>query len=297
MRTTLPMLFLGILAMHALAAGYANDKGLATVLELQQWIAGTMVRVVDLRSPSEYEAGHIPGAVLINNKEFEDPNNPVDGELAPAKQIEDLMCMKGISAEDHIVAYAAKNRPQMATRLWWALKVYGHQNVQVLDGHFEAWVSAGRNIETGAEKLPAPAKYKTRPPDTRRIAVLKDCLHPSKNTVLLDVRPPEEYTGAKKAENAGSGGHIPGAVNLYYLNAIDDNGLFRDAKALEEMYASVGVTPDKEIIVYCMRGHRASYTYFTLVSLLNFPNVRLYDGSWIEWSNAKDLPVKTGPTR
>jgi thiosulfate/3-mercaptopyruvate sulfurtransferase len=274
-----------------------KSRGLVAAAELQQSITQTPIKAVDLRSPKEYEAGHIPGAALIYNRELEDPNNPVDGELAPAKQIEDLMSRKGISADDHIVAYAAKDKPQMATRLWWALKVYGHKNIQVLDGHFEAWISAGGDVETGAEKPPAPAKYKAGDPHASRIAVLNDCLHPSKNTVLLDVRPPEEYTGAKKAEGSGRGGHIPGAVNQYYLNAVDENGFFKDAKTLRDMYASVGVTPDKEIIVYCMRGHRAAHTYFTLVSLLNFPNVRLYDGSWIEWSNIKDLPIATEPTR
>jgi thiosulfate/3-mercaptopyruvate sulfurtransferase len=305
MRTILPMLIWVITALHIAVAVQAtrsqntgtNIRCLATDVELQQWIAGNMVKIIDLRSSREYSTGHIPGAVIINNKEFEDPNNPVNGELAPAKQIEDLMSRKGISAEDHIIAYSARDKPQMATRLWWALKVYGHKDIQVLDGHFEAWVSAGGAVETGAEKLPLPAKYKAGPPDTSRIAVLKDCIHPSKNTVLLDVRPPEEYTGERRAENAGRGGHISGAVNQYFLNAVDDRGFFKDAKTLKDMYASVGVTPGKEVIVYCMRGHRASHTYFALVSLLKFPHVRLYDGSWIEWSKIKDLPVTTGPIR
>jgi thiosulfate/3-mercaptopyruvate sulfurtransferase len=305
MKTTLRNFIAGVMVMGIAAFVEMTPASSAervhgtvtTAKELKNWIDGKTVRVIDLRSKEDYKAGHIPGAVVMKNKEFEDPNNPVDGELAPAKQFEDLMISKGIGSDDHVVVYGSGSSPQMATRLWWAFKVYGHKDVQVLDGHYQSWVAAGYPIETGTGIKASPSTYKTVTFDKSRIATLKDCINPSKQTVLLDVRPLAEYTGEKVADKAGRGGHIPGALNVYYMNTVDDKGFFKDVQVLKAMYAGVGVTPDKDVIVYCMRGHRASHTYFVLTNLLGFRNVRLYDGSWIEWSNSADLPVATGTAR
>jgi thiosulfate/3-mercaptopyruvate sulfurtransferase len=305
MKTTLinfiaGVLVMGIAAIVAMMPASSAERvrgNMTTAKELKQWIDGKTVKVIDLRGKEDYEAGHIPGAGVMKNKEFEDPNNPVDGELAPAKQFEDLMSSKGIGSDDHVVVYGSADRPQMATRLWWAFRVYGHKDVQVLDGHYQSWVAGGYPLETGTGIKASASTYKTAPSDKSRIATWKDCVNPSKQTVLLDVRPLAEYTGEKVADKAGRGGHIPGAVNMHYLNAVDDKGFFKDVPVLKAMYAGVGVTPDKNVIVYCMRGHRASHTYFALANLLGFPNVRLYDGSWIEWSNLADLPVAIGMAR
>jgi len=277
--------------------GPKNSSSLITAKELKTLIGRHTLRLIDLRGNEEYKAGHIPGALPIKNQDFEDPNHPVNGMLAPAAQFQNLMSAKGVGSQDLIVAYADSRKPQMATRLWWALKVYGHKKAQVLDGHYQAWEDAGYPVETGARAEPVPMSYKTAAIESRLVASKRDCLNPLMNTVLLDVRPDQEYTGEKVAANAGRGGHIPGAINVHYLDALDEKGFFKDIQILKAIYARAGITPDKEVIVYCMRGHRASHTCFVLAGLLGYPNIRLYDGSWIEWSNSPEIPVTTGRTR
>ena len=114
------------------------------------------------------------------------------------------------------------------------------------------------------------------------------------DVVLLDVRSLEEYTGEKVSSGAGRGGRIPGAVHVFFRDALDAKGSFKPVSELKALYESVGATPDKEIIIYCMRAHRASHTMFVLKELLGYPHLKLYDGSWIEWSNVPELPIETG---
>ncbi|MBU0991837.1 MAG: sulfurtransferase [Proteobacteria bacterium] len=289
--------FLVVLSIFSLALTLSAEPMPGTIItaeELKKYIDSKKTKIIDVRNIYEYISGHIPGAVHINNKEFEDPDNPVGGMIAPAKQIEALMSANGIITDDLVVIYAADQKPQMATRLLWVLKVYRHQKVQILNGHYKAWIIMDYPVERGTGTRPAPSIYKTGIIDSSCIATKKDCLFPSENTVLLDVRTQNEYTGEKVSKSAARGGHIPGAVNIYYLNAVDDRGYFKDVPTLISMYAAAGVTPDKNVIVYCMRAHRASHTYFVLTSLLGFSNVRVYDGSWIEWSNLPELPVSIG---
>lgn len=111
--------------------------------------------------------------------------------------------------------------------------------------------------------------------------------------VLLDCRPVADYSGEAVADGNARGGHIPGAVDVYYMDAVDENGFFRSVEELTQLYASVGVTPDKEIVTYCQRGHRASHTWFALTYILGFENVKVYDGSMMEWSNLEDQPIET----
>jgi len=270
---------------------------ITTAEELMRSIDSKGVRAIDVRGIWDYRIGHIPGAVRRNNKEFEDPENPIEGMIAAAERIEALMSANGIANDDLVVIYADNKKPQMATRLWWVLKIYGHQKVQVLDGHYQAWADSGYHLERWNSVRPAPSVYKISTTDRSRIAVSRDCLYPSANTVLLDVRPRNEYTGKRTSTKAGRGGHIPGAVNVFYLDAVDERGFFKDVKILRTMYTAAGVTPERDVIVYCMRAHRASHTYFVLVNLLGFSSVRIYDGSWIEWSNLPGHPVTTGESR
>lgn len=293
-------LVIGMASILGVTAAYCAEGVPGTVTtakELKKWIDSKEVKVIDVRGILDFSVGHIPGAVRISNKEFEDPDNPVEGMLAPAKQIEALMSANGIDTDDRVVIYAADQKPQMATRLWWVFNVYGHKKVLVLDGQYQAWSAAGYPVEIGTGAKTAPSVYKTHPLNNNCIATKKDCLSPSANTVLLDVRTAKEYTGEQISAKAGRGGHIPGAVNVYYLDAVDDKGFFKDVQSLKTLYTAAGVTPDKDVIVYCMRAHRASHTYFVLTSLLGFPHVRIYDGSWIEWSNSPELPITTGQSK
>ena len=271
----------------------ASDK-LLTPDALEAMMAEQEVKIFDLRDAEDYEAGHIPGAMNINNKEFENPDNPVDGEIATVEQFEALMSSYGVTSDDVIVTYASASKPQMAPRLIWTLQVYGHTNTYLLDGHYEQWEQSGKEIETGAAPAVEPSEYKVISADDHSINVGKDAvINKSEDTVLLDARPTAEYLGETVSEGNARGGHIPGAVNVPYMSTVDENGLFYDVDYLTDLYSSVGVTPDKEIIVYCQRGHRASHSWFVLEHILGYDNVKVYDGSMMEWSNLMDQPIST----
>ena len=270
-----------------------SDK-LLTPDSLETLMAEQNVKIFDLRSAEDYEAGHIPGAMNINNKEFENPDSPVDGEIATVEQFEALMSSYGVTPDDVIVTYASASKPQMAPRLIWTLQVYGHTNTYLLDGHYEQWEQAGKEIETGSGPVVTPTEYTVISPDDHSINVDKDAvINKADGTVLLDARPTDEYLGETVSEGNARGGHIPGAVNVPYMSTVDENGLFYDADYLTELYSSVGATSDKEIIVYCQRGHRASHTWFVLEHILGYDNVKVYDGSMMEWSNLMDQPIST----
>ena len=272
----------------------ATSDKLLTPDALEAMMAEQEVKIFDLRDAEDYEAGHIPGAMNINNKEFENPDNPVDGEIATVEQFEALMSSYGVTSDDVIVTYASASKPQMAPRLIWTLQVYGHTNTYLLDGHYEQWEQSGKEIETGAAPAVEPSEYKVISADDHSINVDKDAvINKSEDTVLLDARPTAEYLGETVSEGNARGGHIPGAVNVPYMSTVDENGLFYDVDYLTDLYSSVGVTPDKEIIVYCQRGHRASHSWFVLEHILGYDNVKVYDGSMMEWSNLMDQPIST----
>lgn len=261
---------------------------------LEKMIADKAVKIFDLRNEELYEAGHLPGAMRINNKEFEDPDNAVDGEIATPAQFEALMSRFGITADDTIVVYSNATSPQMGPRLVWTLQVYGHNEAYVLDGQYQGWEKQGKAIEKGKGTEPTPSEFKITETDNTINVGKEAVINRAAGTVLLDCRPVDEYTGERVATGNARGGHIPGAVNMPYLSTVTEDGYFKDPGTLKEMYKSIGVTADKEIIVYCQRGHRASHTWFVLTHVLGFENVKIYDGSMMEWSNLPELPVVKG---
>ncbi len=244
-----------------------------------------------------YETGHIPGALKIDwHTELNDPviRDYLDGESFAA-----LMSAKGISREDTVVIYGDKSNWWAAYALW-VFTLFGHEDVRLLNGGREAWISQGRAI---TRDLPhrdsTDYPVVTRHDDDIRAFkedVLEHFGHP-----LIDVRSPEEYTGerthmpAYPEEGALRGGHIPTALSIPWAKAANEDGTFRSHQELVKLYLEdSGIVPGDDVITYCRIGERSSHTWFVMKYLLGFDSVRNYDGSWTEWGSAVRVPIVTG---
>ena len=245
-----------------------------------------------------YETGHIPGAVKVDwHTELNDPvtRDYVDGEGFAA-----LMSAKGISREDTIVVYGDKSNWWAAYALW-VFTLFGHEDVRLMDGGRAKWQAEGREMTTEKPK-PAPTEY---PVVERDDSVIRAFLPEVRDSLgelpLIDVRSPEEYTGerthmpAYPEEGALRGGHIPGAKSMPWGKAANEDGTFKSAAELKELYTEqAGLGESDEVIAYCRIGERSSHTWFVLKHLLGYSNVRNYDGSWTEWGNVVGVPIITG---
>ena len=245
-----------------------------------------------------YETGHIPGAVKVDwHTELNDPvtRDYVDGEGFAA-----LMSAKGISREDTIVVYGDKSNWWAAYALW-VFTLFGHEDVRLMDGGRAKWQAEGREMTTEKPK-PAPTEY---PVVERDDSVIRAFLPEVRDSLgelpLIDVRSPEEYTGerthmpAYPEEGALRGGHIPGAKSMPWGKAANEDGTFKSAAELKELYTEQArLGESEEVIAYCRIGERSSHTWFVLKHLLGYSNVRNYDGSWTEWGNVVGVPIVTG---
>ncbi len=208
------------------------------------------------------------------------------------------MASRGIGNDTTVVLYGDKNN-WFAAYAYWYLKIYGHEDVRILDGGRQKWIDEGRELTTEVPQ-PEPASY-TAPERDESIRVFRDEVLAglgSEDVVLVDVRSPQEYAGELIAppgyeqEGASRAGHIPGARSIPWATAVRDDGTFRPAAELRELYGGKGVTPGREVRVYCRIGERSAHTWFVLRELLGYPVVKNYDGSWTEWGNLVDVPIE-----
>ncbi|WP_299039704.1 sulfurtransferase [uncultured Pseudokineococcus sp.] len=244
-----------------------------------------------------YETGHIPGAVKVDwHTDLNDPvtRDHIDGEAFAA-----VMASKGISRDTTIVIYGDKNNWWAAYALW-VFTLFGHADVRLLDGGRTAWEAAGHDYTTQTPQ-PTPADYPVIERDDSAIRAFKDDVLTFLGGQLLDVRSPEEYTGARTTmpaypeEGSLRGGHIPGAQSVPWARAAAEDGTFKPRAELEAIYqGEKDLTPQEPVIAYCRIGERSSHTWFVLHHLLGFPDVRNYDGSWVEWGNAVRAPIAVG---
>jgi thiosulfate/3-mercaptopyruvate sulfurtransferase len=278
---------------------YANPQVLTDVEWVKQNLGkpGIAIIEVDYDPKLAYEQGHIPGALLIDWRK--DMNKPDVRDIIDAGEFEKLMSRLGISNDTHVILYGDYNN-WFATFAFWVFEMYGHQKVQLLNGGRKKWIDSGGEL---TKEVPAvkPATYKVPKVNYENRVFLEDLLKmkiADPNLVLVDVRSPAEYTGEITAppeypnEHAQRGGHIPGAVNIPWGQAIREDGTFKSAEELRQLYSSKGVVPDKRVVTYCRIGERASVTWFVLKHLLGYKDVKVYDGSWTEWGNLVRFPIE-----
>jgi thiosulfate/3-mercaptopyruvate sulfurtransferase len=244
-----------------------------------------------------YDTGHIPGAVKIDW--HLDLNDQVRRDYLDGEAFARLMAEKGISRDDTVVLYGDAFNWWAAYALW-VFSLFGHPDVRLLDGGRMKWIAEGREITTEVEERP-PAEYPIVERDDAAIRALRDDVlaHVEAGRPLVDVRSPEEYRGellhmaGYPQEGALRGGHIPGAHNVPWKRAANDDGTFRPAGELRAVYQDeLGLEPADEVVAYCRIGERSSHTWFVLTHLLGFPGVRNYDGSWTEWGNVVGVPIE-----
>jgi thiosulfate/3-mercaptopyruvate sulfurtransferase len=272
------------------------------VLVDTQWVADHLndpkVKLVEVDvDTNAYDTGHIKGAIGLDwRKDLQ--ARPIR-DLLSKDALEALLSSKGISNGDKVLVYGDNNN-WFAAWFVWNLKYYGHQDVRLINGGRKKWQDEGRELVTDAPSLKA-ATYRAGQPN-KAIRALRDEVlgeFGSAGVVLVDVRSPKEYSGELLApenlpqEGAQRGGHIPGAANIPWGQAVREDGTFKPVEELRALYESKGVTPSKAVIAYCRIGERSSHTWFVLHYLLGYPNVRNYDGSWTEWGSLIGAPIET----
>ena len=278
--------------------GYAKPV-LVTTEWLEEHLQDDTVVVAEVdENPDLYDEGHIPGAVKLHWRE--DLQDPVERDLVDRETFERVLGERGIGNDTSIVLYGDKNN-WFAAYAYWYLKTYGHGDVRILDGGRQKWIDEGREI-TADVPSPSAKQYKASERD-ESIRAYRDEVREglgAKERALVDVRSPGEYAGdliappGYEQEGAQRGGHIPSAASIPWASAVQDDGTFKTADALRELYGGKGVTPEKEITAYCRIGERSAHTWFVLRELLGYENVRNYDGSWTEWGNLVDVPIEKG---
>ena len=276
------------------------DNGYAKpVLVTTDWLAehlgdeGLVVGEVD-ENPDLYDEGHITGAIKLHWRD--DLQDPVERDLVEKDAFEQLMGSRGISNETTIVLYGDKNN-WFAAYAYWYLKIYGHQDVRILDGGRQKWIDESRELTTDEAQV-SPASYSARERD-ETIRARRDAVRETiGRDALVDVRSPQEYSGELIAapgyeqEGAQRAGHIPTAQSIPWAQAVKDDGTFKSADELRELYGAKGITPDRSVTAYCRIGERSAHTWFVLRELLGYEDVRNYDGSWTEWGNLIDVPIE-----
>lgn len=273
---------------------YAHPEVLVDTQWVAEHLSDRSLRLIEADMDiTAYNSGHIPGAVFWNA--FTTITQPDYRFKFDSSAFSELLARSGIANDTTIIIYSNYNA--LAPCVFWFLKVFGHNDVRVMNGGRKKWLVEKRPISTETPTI-APTIYTVQNFDTS-IRALPQQVQAAINTdsVLVDVRTPQEYCGElfmmKPPEKTERAGHIKSAIHLFYELALNEDDTFKSAEELYALYNSKGITPDKEVITYCAVGARSSHTWFVLKYLLGYDNVRNYDGSWNEWSRLLDTPVET----
>ena len=277
-------------------AEYAHPERLVTTAWLAERLGAEGLVVVESdEDVLLYETGHIPGAVKVDwHTEL---NDTVTRDYLDGAAFAELMRAKGISRDDTIVFYGDKSNWWAAYALW-VFRLFGHEDVRLLDGGRALWQAQGRPMTTDKPDRPASTDYPVVERSDAGIRAYKDDVLAHLGRPMIDVRSPQEYTGERThmpdypEEGVLRGGHIPTAVSIPWSKAADEAGRFRKREELEALYGFI--KPGDKPVAYCRIGERSSHTWFVLTHLLGLEGVRNYDGSWTEWGNTVRVPVVAG---
>ncbi|MGH2865339.1 MAG: sulfurtransferase [Solirubrobacteraceae bacterium] len=266
---------------------------------LEQHLSDESIRIVEVdENPALYAQAHIPGAIGFDWQE--DLQDPLRRDFLGARAFGELFGGRGVSDDHTIVLYGDRNN-WFAAYTYWYLKYYGHERVLLLNGPREKWISDGRPTTADVPGHP-PVAFTAQPGDDRIRARRDEVLAAIDDaTRLVDVRSPAEFAGeiispqGYEQEGAQRAGHIPGAASVPWSQAVEEDGTFKSAQELRDLYTGKGVLSGEDVIAYCRIGERSAHTWFVLHELLGHERVKNYDGSWTEWGSLVGVPVETGP--
>jgi thiosulfate/3-mercaptopyruvate sulfurtransferase len=278
--------------------GYNNPDKLVST----DWVAANLnetgIRIVESNEdPLLYPSGHIPGAVEVDW--VKDLNDPLRRDYLDRSGFEALASRIGITPDTTVVFYGDKSN-WWATYALWVFELFGHTNARIMDGGRLKWAEESRELTRERPGI-SPTSYSAPERDDSRIRAFRDGVleHIQANGQLVDVRSPGEYSGEKlhmegyPQEGAVRGGHIPGADNVPWSRAANEDGTFKTAAELRGIYLDeIGLNPEQPTVAYCRIGERSSHTWFVLTNLLGFADVSNYDGSWTEWGNSVGVPIE-----
>jgi thiosulfate/3-mercaptopyruvate sulfurtransferase len=275
-------------AQPGAAPGYARPE----LLVETDWVADhardPKVRIVDVRSAAAYSAGHLPGAVRLEEGPLRNPEDRLT-YLPKPETLVGLLRQAGITNETRVVVYDDQGG-RMAARLWYVLNAFGHERVSLVNGGWNKWLAEQRPV-TREAVAPPPGDF--TPKASPALSCPSDeLLRRRPGVMVLDARSPQEYRGEQTSPGATRAGRIPGAVNVEWKENVTGPHLtFKPAAELKALYEQRGITPEKEIVTHCASGGRAAHTLFTL-KLLGYPKVRIYYGSFSDYTTRPDAPVE-----
>jgi thiosulfate/3-mercaptopyruvate sulfurtransferase len=277
---------------------YAHPNVIVDTQWIYDHLNDPQVRIaeVDYNPSTSYTIGHIPGAVLFDWKQ--DLNDQNKKDIISKGGCEDLLQRVGVNNDTILVLYG-DYKNWFAAFAFWVFKYYGFNDVRLMNGARKKWFEEDRPVSLDVPSYPRGNFKAFEPDNSIRVFIpyVKEILN-SKDKILVDVRSPEEYSGkilvlpVYASEQPPRGGHIPGAINIPWDWAVNEDGTFKSAEELRKIYNSTNVTNNKEVVTYCRIGERSAYTWFVLKYLLGYPNVKNYEGSWAEWANTVGNPIE-----
>jgi len=275
----------------------SRESALVTTDWVEEHLGDSNVVLIEVDEDTEaYDKGHIPGAIKLDWKK--DLQDGVRHDFISKERLEALLSEKGVSNDDTVVFYGGNNN-WFAAYAYWYLKLYGHENLRLLDGGRKKWELESRELSSEVPNRPATT-YVAKEANTEIRAFRDEVIDAIGKKNLIDVRSPDEFAGRLLApahlpqEAAQIAGHIPTAGNVPWSKAANDDGTFRKDEELKELYADAGLDEGKDTIAYCRIGERSSHTWFVLSEILGYKNVKNYDGSWSEYGSLRGVPVAVG---